>query len=423
MNKLIDFLLKLFDFFFFIKGKLVKKDGIMIIPHSGMSSVDHYDIINYKSDSALSFLNYLLTNNLQESKKLYVATSDNVDIDKYKSFIQNNYPGRTIIFVKTFLTNKYSIVDKLRIRIRYNNSVISSSHIFTSITHSLSRLVNKNQVLCDLNYYTTSLKNDIFEPGDPFYMDYRNVGKEYTYIFQTSELSIRLALAEYRSTPYKKYKYLGLCRNDNLLNGDKCDWLRDDISKKVAYTLKTIVLYLPTHRDYEANDKTNIRSVLGFKYDTISMDRFLRDNGIVIYCKLHPKQNALVVNTNLPEGIVLHQPSENYGLNELMQASDVLLTDYTSGYFDYLLLDKPVIFNLYDLDLYSKKRGIPYIPIESVTAGDIITNEDELRDALLSIEKNRIAFRDKRCFIRNMFFTYPDGNSCERIYNFIFNDK
>ena len=421
MNKLIDLLFELFDYFFFLKGKFVHKDGIMIIPHSGMCSVDHYDIINYKSDSALSFLNYLLINNLQTSKRIFVAISDNVDTDRYVKYIQNNFPNRNIYFIKTFLTKKHSKIDKIRIRIRYNNSIIYSSHIFTSITHDLSRLVNRDQVLCDLNYYTTSLKNDIFEPGDPFYMDYKNVGKEYTYIFHSSELSIRLALAEYRSTPYKKYKDLGLCRNDNLLNGDKCMWLRDEISQSINYQLKTIVLYIPTHRDYEANSSSIVRSVLGFKYQKDSLEHFLRDNGIVIYCKLHPKQNALVVNSELPEGILLHHPSERFGLTELMQASDALLTDYTSGYFDYLLLDKPVIFNLYDLDLYKKKRGVPYEPIESVAAGDIVTNEEEFKDALLSLDNNITKFKEKRAFVRNMFFTYPDGNSSIRIYDFIFN--
>ena len=420
MNKLVDLLFELFDYFFFLKGKFVHKDGIMIIPHSGMCSVDHYDIINYKSDSALSFLNYLLINNLQTSKRIFVAISDNVDVNRYENYIQNNFPNRNIYFIKTFLTKKHSKIDKIRIRKRYNNSIIYSSHIFTSITHDLSRLVNRDQVLCDLNYYTTSLKNDIFEPGDPFYMDYKNVGKEYTYIFQTSELSIRLALAEYRSTPYKKYKYLGLCRNDNLLNGDKCVWLRNEISQSINYQLKTLVLYIPTHRDYESNSSSIVRSVLGFKYQKESLEQFLRDNGIVIYCKLHPKQNALVVNSELPEGILLHHPSERFGLTELMQASDVLLTDYTSGYFDYLLLNKPVIFNLYDLDLYKKKRGIPFEPIESVAAGDIVTNEEELKTSLLSIDINNDGFKEKRAFIRNMFFTYPDGNSCERIYKFIF---
>ena len=422
MNILLDYLLLIFDFFFYLKGKIVRRDAILFIPHSGMCSVDHYDIINYKSDSALTFLRYILDNNLQPSKRIIVAISDNTDETKYKQLVAENYPKRSISFVKVFLTKKYSPFNKIRMRTEYNNQIISCSHIFTSITQDLSRLVNKKQVLCDLNYYTASLKNDIFEPGDPNFMDYKHVGKEYSYVFFPSELCDRLALAEFGSIPYKKFKYLGLCRNDNLKQEEQCEWLRTLISERLSYSLRTLVLYIPTHRDYEANNSAGNRSVLGFEYDKIGFEEFLRDNGIAIYCKLHPKQNALVVNTELPEGIVLHKASEEYGLTELMQASDVLLTDYTSGYFDYLLLDKPVIFNLYDLDLYRKNRGIPFEPITSVAAGDIVKNEEELKTALLSIEKNYSVYKQKRFFVRDLFFTYPDNKSCERIYNFIFNN-
>lgn len=421
MGRIYDLFWLFFDFLFYLKGLFVSRDSLMFIPHSGMCSVDHYDIINYKSDSALTYLHYILDNNLQQPKRIIVAISDNADEDKYKRFVEENYPERTVLFVKAFLTKKHSLLEKFRMRADYNMYVISSSHIFTSITQNLSRLVNKKQIICDLNYYTASLKNDIFKPGDPNYMDYRHVGKEYSYVFFPSELSIRLALAEFGSIPYWNFKFLGLCRNDNLIKDENCLWLRKIISEMISYPLKKLILYIPTHRDYEANNISNTRSVLGFEYDIDGFEQFMQNNGIAIYCKLHPKQNAMVVNTKLPEGILLHEANEKYGLNELMMASDALLTDYTSGYFDYLLLDKPVVFNLYDLDLYKKNRGVPFEPIDSIVAGDIVKNEEELKDALSSLDKNYSEYKEKRKFVRDMFFTYPDNKSCERIYNFVFN--
>lgn len=412
----------LFDFFFSIKGKFMKKDGILIIPHATMCSVDHYDIINYKSDSALTFLHYLLDNNLQQSKIILVAIADNVDEKLYNQYVFENYPNRKVSFVKFFFTKRYGHLENLCIRRDYINSIARSSHIFTSTTHELAKYISNKQILCNVNYYTASMKNDIFEPGSPYFLDYKHTGQEYTYMVLPSELSIRLSVAEYGSVPYWKFKNLGLCRNDNLLNVDKCEWLRNEIAQKLSYPLKTLVLYTPTHRDYEAKRfSSEVRSILGFAYNEEEFDKFMHDNGIAIYCKLHPVQNAQVVNRKLPEGIILHKPSENYGLNELMQASDVLLTDYTSGYFDYLLLDKPVIFNLYDIDVYKKTRGLPYDPYESVIAGDIIKNETELKTSLTSLDRNRCRYKEKRAFVRDMFFTYTDANSCKRVYDFIFN--
>lgn len=48
-----------------------------------------------------------------------------------------------------------------------------------------------------------------------------------------------------------------------------------------------------------------------------------------------------------------------------MAVSDVLITDYTSAYFDFLLLDKPVVFNFYDFEEYSETRGFSFTPIKT----------------------------------------------------------
>ena len=69
-------------------------------------------------------------------------------------------------------------------------------------------------------------------------------------------------------------------------------------------------------------------------------------------------------------------------INELALASDVLITDYSSVYFDYALLDRPMIFFMYDLERYaSRLRGF-YLPIEDVP-GPIVTTQDALEAALL----------------------------------------
>ena len=211
-----------------------------------------------------------------------------------------------------------------------------------------------------------------------------------------------------------------MCRNDNVLNGDKCDWLRNEILKKVRYKVNKIILYTPTHRDYESALKSGNRSVLGFDYNADDIQQFLNVNGIVFICKLHPKQNALIVEKDLPEGLLLHKPDERYGLTELMQVSDALVTDYTSAYFDYLLLDKPVIFNFYDLELYKKERGVPFEPMSAIAAGEIVENVEEMKKALLDLDNNAINNKQKRAFVRDLFFTMQDTKSCERVYKFIF---
>lgn len=405
--------------YYYIIGFFAHKDTIMFVPHSSMCRIDLYDIINYKSDSALSFLHYILDNRLLLDKKILVATRDDINYSYYYEYIRQNFSDRDINFTPIFANNTYTLIEKIKRHIVYCKNVSRCSHIFSSITQNFSSLISK-QILVDLNYYTCGMKNDILSKDNPHYMGIEKVGHEYKYIVGTSELAIRLILSE-MTIPYERYVNLGLCRNDNVLNGDKCEWLRKEIISKVSYDVSTIVLYTPTHRDYESKlGKNNTRSILGFDYDVIMFSKFLKNNGIVFICKLHPKQNALVVENELPEGLILHKPNERYGLTELMQMSDALVTDYTSVYFDYLLLDKPIIFNFYDLEVYKRERGVPCEPMSAISAGEIVNNEEEMMHALLNIENNRKDYAEMRKFVKNLFFTYQDANTCKRVYDFVF---
>lgn len=421
MMKIQNLLQYLIRKIYYVVGLYTTKNTVYFVPHSGMCKIDYYDIINYKSDSALSFLHYILENNLLLNKTLLVATRDDADFDKYEEYIKINYPNRKIYFTPIFANKRYSSAQKLKRYIEYCRNISISSHVVTSITQDFSDLVS-SQILVDLNYFTCAMKNDILAPDNPHYMGAEKVGHEYKYIVGTSEIAIRLTMPE-MTLPYKRYVNLGLCRNDNVLNGDKCDWLRKEIADSVSYEVKTIVLYTPTHRDYESKLTVNdSRSVLGFNYDSQSFGQFLKDNGIVFICKLHPKQNALVVKSELPEGLILHKADTRFGLTELMQVSDALVTDYTSVYFDYLLLNKPVIFNFYDLDIYKMERGVPCEPMSAISAGEIVENENQMKSALLNLNENTEKYAEKRSIIRDLFFTYQDTDTCKRVFDFIFTE-
>ena len=51
--------------------------------------------------------------------------------------------------------------------------------------------------------------------------------------------------------------------------------------------------------------------------------------------------------------------------NELLSVADIVITDYSSIYFDYLVANKPILFYIPDFDEYSQKRGI-YFKIEEL---------------------------------------------------------
>ena len=152
----------------------------------------------------------------------------------------------------------------------------------------------------------------------------------------------------------------------------------------------------------------------------IDFHEFLKSEGIVIVAKIHPRQNEGIISHELPESIIIHQPQHHYGLTELMIISDCLITDYTTVYYDYLLLDKPVIFNFYDSERYGRERGFSFSPIECITAGDIVRNPEELKSAINNISVNYEQSKEKRKFVRDLIFAYQDGKTCSRVYDYYF---
>ena len=94
-------------------------------------------------------------------------------------------------------------------------------------------------------------------------------------------------------------------------------------------------------------------------------------------------------------------------LEDLMIASDILISDYSSILFDYSIMDKPMICFCYDFEKYEQERGM-YFDIRDYL--DHVENEDDLLSLLLSIDTDKSV--DKTIKFRNRFVTeYGEATS------------
>jgi len=100
--------------------------------------------------------------------------------------------------------------------------------------------------------------------------------------------------------------------------------------------------------------------------------------------------------------------------------SDVLISDYSSVWLDYLLLKRPIIHYLYD-DFETKDIGLN-IDMKKDAPGVICNNEEELKALIVDIKRNYSQYVPKEEVIRK-FFKYADGKSSERYYNEILRVK
>lgn len=140
-----------------------------------------------------------------------------------------------------------------------------------------------------------------------------------------------------------------------------------------------MIYYMPTFRDSET----------AF-FDVVDLNRFnqfLEENHYIFCTKLHPKSKIRAQFQDM-EGkniVNIHADTDPY---VFIPISDVLVTDYSSIYFDYLFARKPIVFFDYDLEQYLKDSREMYFDYEEYTPGVKATNQDELEWALTDMLKN-----------------------------------
>lgn len=148
----------------------------------------------------------------------------------------------------------------------------------------------------------------------------------------------------------------GLPRNDILFK--KNDDRKEKVLKRFGIDKnKKIILYAPTFREYN-RDKQN--QIIDYSSHFMSV---LQDKSRGKYTILYRAHYAVDKESG-PTGDGIIDVSKYENLNDLIEVSDVLITDYSSIMFDYSITEKPIIIFQYDHDDYVTKRGL-YFDVES----------------------------------------------------------
>ena len=186
----------------------------------------------------------------------------------------------------------------------------------------------------------------------------------------------------------------GYPRNDILIS-DKIKNIYTNIEKDdLAYIsqqvekkgLKKIIFYMPTFRASETEFFKN--------FDIEDFNEFLKENGILFCIKLHPKSKLRKKFDKLSGKniLIIDADADPY---VFLKCTDVLITDYSSVYFDFLLTEKPIIFFDYDLEEYLHDSREMYFDYESVTPGDKVEDYDGLKSSILSACYNEREYMER----------------------------
>lgn len=181
-------------------------------------------------------------------------------------------------------------------------------------------------------------------------------------------------MAESFGIEKEKVKIWGQPRNDLILKPE----LGEDCLDQITGTLlpcKKKVLYAPTYREGE--------SVKLFPFPDMNLENlreYLEKEQILLFVRTHIEELG-DGNAYMGGRIVNLGPEILEDITEYLFVFDVLITDYSSVYIDYLLLDRPIIFLPYDEEDYLKKRGMNFV-YEEVTPGEKPKDFQEFLKAL-----------------------------------------
>ncbi len=277
---------------------------------------------------------------------------------------------------------------------------------------------NKNQTMINL-WHGIPMKSMAYMEGE---------GKDHSpgefnedYLITSSKLESNL-MAACRHTEYKKHRILGSPRNDYLLSP-----LKDLGSLNFIKKYKSVIIYVPTFREgyLDRIEGKNFGNLFNFKYlDENRLINYLKSNNVLLVLKYHPfeekqkkHKHSLCDNIFYLTNDILK--TNNLDLYEFLPHTNLLITDYSSIYLDYLLLDKPIIFTPVDLEDYRENRGLLLEPYEYWTPGPRCIEQEILQDEILKSLNNPDYYKKEREEMRKIFHKFKDGKSTERVIELI----
>ncbi len=209
----------------------------------------------------------------------------------------------------------------------------------------------------------------------------------------------------------KAFWDIGYPRNDALLRPlDRLDLINADqaLYADLVRARKKgtrVVFYMPTFRDTGGN-------ALGDgALDVQKLAAFAAANDILVVCKFHPYEDLKAVST-VPSFRFCASHTDPY---PLLRLADLLVTDYSSIYFDFLLTDRPILFFPYDLEAYVTRNRELLFDYDATTPGPKVRDTEGLQTAMLALLGGDDPHGPARQALKRLAFAHHDAGAGARL--------
>ncbi|MFO7790628.1 MAG: CDP-glycerol glycerophosphotransferase family protein [Bacteroidota bacterium] len=374
---------------------LIVPFGFLFRKRKGLMIVISRDA-NQFSDNTKYFYTYLINNKHKTAYFLYETDPG------YMKNIPGSLAYPSLKAVLLLLHAEYIIVD--------------TATWFYNFKFYFSFKAKKIQLWHGISSKKIELATDVFrkskiKPLKIWYGILRGQFVKYELITSTSEYYSKHLYSD--AFRYKHILPLGQPRNDiffrnpqglDLINTDKKIYtqLKD---LKSRYEAK-IILYTPTYRENLSMDLLNLDGI----------NRFAEKNNFLFVIKHHVLTR---VSSRQEYSRVFHY-NKYKDIYPLMCISDMMLTDYSSIVMDYILRDKPMVFFIPDYEQYKKSEAGLRKDFLDMSPGPKVYSMDDLYDVLKTeLLTEGANYREARQKISDLAYKHKDGQSSERIYQYI----
>lgn len=347
---------------------------------------------NMYDDNQIALLNFLIKEKYNVKYKIYLVCIDETTVGSYRGI-------KNVKIVKSQIGGYFK--------------TLTSKFVF--FTHGLGRTagkVNKRQKIFNL-WHGTALKALPCDNPEKF----RDI---FTYALCAGKFAEDYFRQLWKLNEEQIYRG-GYPRCDALFSSQNAFKKLDIDAKKFS----RIVLYMPTFRKSDAigvDDSSPDRGFLNI--DNIKeLNSYLAQNNILMIIKPHPYQNDLPLFQYESDYIKSIKNdklrSHKVCLYELVGSCDILLTDYSSIYFDFLLTQKPIGFVIDDIDSYGDKRGFVVENPLDYMPGEKICDLQGLKDFLEDIQQGKDKWQKQRKEINDLVNYDQNGDYCKKILDFV----
>lgn len=366
---------KLFEFAIFIRpGNVYKKQytkpidakKIFIYPQQG----------NNLNGNMFYIVKELATNDLYKDYKIYIGYSEN-NKNKFIKLLESYNILNRVKFVKS-KTRKFSKV------------LARSKYLFTDTSMPTYFIKREEQVYLN-TWHGTPLKT-LGKSTENDFFDIANVQKNFIeadYLLYPSEYMKDIMIRDYMLSGIAKNKIMlcGYPRNEV--------FLRDDAEKvKEQYHLeeKTLIAYMPTWRgSVRSIDIENQIKIAEEHIKEISEK--LTENQI-LYINMHPYIGNMIDISKYSNVRLFPKEKETY---DFLSICDILITDYSSVFFDFAVTNKKIILFAYDEKEYFADRGV-YLPFTELPFPKVENIDDLIKEINSTTTQYNISeFLNKFC--------------------------